>query len=82
MRLEAFEIRLDFNEVREKVKEHGRLISLMNLIMSYARRTENFIQKLTMKNINDVFVLRRMRLIQLAALANSYKEKIVFVHQG
>lgn len=54
----------------------------MNLIMNEGRRSENFIQSVAMKDIRDVSVFRRIRLIQLAALAENNKVKIFFTRHG
>ena len=73
---------LDVGEMREAVSEHARLISMMNQIMNESRRAVHFTSAVTMRDIGDASVLRRMRLIQMAALTNSDKVKMVFTRHG
>ena len=73
---------LDFGEMRVEVTQHVRLISSMKMIINDGKRSENFTQAVAMRDISDTSVLRRIRMIQLVALADCSKVKMVFTCHG
>jgi hypothetical protein len=60
---EAVEVWNEMGKMKGDVFEHGRLISTMNLIMNDATRSEGFIRQALTRDIGDLAVLRRIRLI-------------------
>ena len=79
---ENIEAWLDVGAMREEVTEHARLMATMNMIMNEAKRTVHFTSTATMRDIGDAAVLRRVRMIQLAAMVNMDKVKLVFARHG
>ena len=82
MAKENIEAWLDVGAMREEVTEHARLMATMNMIMNEAKRTVHFTSTATMRDIGDAAVLRRVRMIQLAAMVNMDKVKLVFARHG
>jgi hypothetical protein len=72
----------DVGELRRDVLEHTRLMAAMNMIMNDKGRSEVFMRKTLEKDIGDSWMLRRVRVIEFAALTDSARAKLVLSHHS
>ena len=73
---------MDVGELPGEVFEHSRLIAYMNEVMSEGTNSEEFIRGFLKRSNRDISTLRRMRLVQLASLANSARPKMMYARHG
>ena len=74
---EPTEMWMDLGELPGEVFEHSRLIAFLNEVMNDGSSSEEFIRGFLRRSSRDLAALRRMRLVQLASLANSAKPRMI-----
>ena len=74
---EPMEVWMDMGELPGEVFEHSRLIAFLNEMMNEGTCSEEFTRVFLKRSSRDIAALRRMRLVQLASLANSARPKVM-----
>ena len=74
---EPIEMWMDMGELPGEVFEHSRLIAVLNEMMNEGTCSEEFTRVFLKRSSRDIGALRRMRLVQLASLANSARPKVM-----
>ena len=69
----------DVGSLGAEVREHERLMALLNALMGEARNSLEQIWRVQMRDIGDAAVLRRKRMMQLAALTMDREGKPVIL---
>jgi hypothetical protein len=65
-------------ELRAEVPEHGRVLSALFTMMLDKPHTREYIRALMVRDINDLTVIRKLRLMQLTVLTKCPKIKMVY----
>ena len=76
------EMWMDVGELPGEVFEHSRLIAFMKEMMNEGSSSKEFTRTFLKRSNRDVCALRRMRLVQLASLANSARPRLIWIRHG
>jgi hypothetical protein len=79
---EPKEVWMDMGELPGEVFEHSRLIAFLNEVMNEGTNSEEFIRGFLKRSNRDISALRRIRLVQLASLANSARPRLMWIRHG
>jgi hypothetical protein len=65
-------------ELKIEVPEHARVLVMMFNMMMERTRPKDIVKSMVFRDIGDVAVLRRLRVLQLATLADDGKVKVLY----
>lgn len=69
-------------ELSEKVPEHAYALTMIYTLMMDSACLKDLIKKIMMIDIGDIELLRKLRMVQLAVVANTSRVRMLYPRPG